>query len=127
MTDDMNEIKKKRGCLALGRTRKITKGVTVKFSPVRYKILKIKARKSGRSLAFYIREAVIVTARYTPEENALLRSLAGMANNLNQLTKLSHQTGFYKTRMLIEELLVKLKRIMDDYRPTGESRHDRKN
>lgn len=98
MTDDMNEIKKKRGCLALGRTRKITKGVTVKFSPVRYKILKIKARKSGRSLAFYIREAVIVTARYTPEENALLRSLAGMANNLNQLTKLSHQTGFYKTR-----------------------------
>lgn len=119
MTDDMNEIKKKRGCLALGRTRKITKGVTVKFSPVRYKNLKIKARKSGRSLAFYIREAVIVTARYTPEENALLRSLAGMANNLNQLTKLSHQTGFYKTRMLIEELLVKLKRIMDDYRPKG--------
>ena len=53
------------------------------------------------------------------EENALLRSLAGMANNLNQLTKLSHQTGFYRTRLLIEGLLGRLKRIMDDYRPKG--------
>ena len=42
--------------------------------------------RSGRSLAVYIREAALaatVTARHTPEENALLRSLAGMANNLN--------------------------------------------
>jgi hypothetical protein len=56
--------------------------------------------------------AATVTARHTPEENALLRSLAGMANNLNQLTKLSHQTGFYRTRLLIDGLLGKLKRIM---------------
>ena len=48
-----------------------------------------------------------------------MRSLAGMANNLNQLTKLSHQAGFYRTRLLIEGLLGKLKRIMDDYRPKG--------
>ena len=48
-----------------------------------------------------------------------MRSLAEMANNLNQLTKLSHQTGFYRTRLLIEGLLGKLKRIMDDYRPKG--------
>jgi hypothetical protein len=42
-----------------------------------------------------------------------------MANNLNRLTKLSHQTGFYRTRLLIDGLLGKLKRIMDDYRPKG--------
>ena len=114
--------KKKRGRPALGRTRKLTKGVTVKFSPVSYEALRFRAGKSGRSLAVYIREAALaatVTARHTPEENALLRSLAGMANNLNQLTKLSHQTGFYRTRLLIEGLLGKLKRIMDDYRPKG--------
>ena len=115
-------MKKKRGRPALGRTRKLTKGVTVKFSPVSYEALRFRARKSGRSLAVYIREATLaatVTARHTPEENALLRSLAGMANNLNQLTKLSHQTGFYRTRLLIDGLLGKLKRIMDDYRPKG--------
>ena len=123
MTNDVNGMKKKRGRPALGRTRKLTKGVTVKFSPVSYEALRFRAGKSGRSLAVYIREAALaatVTARHTPEENALLRSLAGMANNLNQLTKLSHQTGFYRTKLLIEGLLGKLKRIMNDYRPKGE-------
>ena len=94
-------MKKKRGRPALGRTRKLTKGVTVKFSPVSYEALRFRAGKSGRSLAVYIREAALaatVTARHTPEENALLRSLAGMANNLNQLTKLSHQTGFLQDK-----------------------------
>ena len=122
MTTDVNGMKKRRGRPALGRTRKLTRGVTVKFSPVSYEALRFRAGKSGRSLAVYIREAALaatVTARHTPEENALLRSLAGMANNLNQLTKLSHQTGFYRTRLLIEGLLGKLKRIMDDYRPKG--------
>ena len=111
MTNDVNGMKKKCGRPALGRTRKLTRGVTVKFSPVSYEALRFRAGKSGRSLAVYIREAALaatVTARHTPEENALLRSLAGMANNLNQLTKLSHQTGFYRTRLLIEGLLEKL-------------------
>ena len=106
MTNDVNGMKKKCGRPALGRTRKLTRGVTVKFSSVSYEALRFRARKSSRSLA------ATVTARHTPEENALLRSLAGMANNLNQLTKLSHQTGFYRTRLLIDGLLGKLKRIM---------------
>ena len=77
MTKDMNEMKKKRGRLTLGRPRKLTRGVTVKFSSVSYEALRFRARKSSRSLA------ATVTARHTPEENALLRSLAGMANNLD--------------------------------------------
>ena len=40
MTKDMNEMKKKRGRPALGRTRKLTRGVTVKFSPVSYEALR---------------------------------------------------------------------------------------
>ena len=44
MTKDMNEMKKKRGRPALGRTRKLTKGVTVKFSPVSYEALRFRAR-----------------------------------------------------------------------------------
>ena len=60
-------MKKKRGRPALGRTRKLTKGVTVKFSPVSYEALRFRAGKSGRSLAVYIREAALaatVTARH---------------------------------------------------------------
>ena len=97
----------------------MTRGVTVKFSPVSYEALRFRAGKSGRSLAVYIREAALaatVTARHTPEENALLRSLAGMANNLNQLTRLSHQTGFHRTQRTVTELLQKLKEIIIRYR-----------
>lgn len=59
----MNEMKKKRGRPALGRTRKLTKGVTVKFSPVSYEALRFRARKSGRSLAVYIREVAAVVVQ----------------------------------------------------------------
>ena len=72
MTNDVNGMKKKCGRPALGRTRKLTRGVTVKFSPVSYEALRFRAGKSGRSLAVYIREAALaatVTARHTPEES----------------------------------------------------------
>ena len=41
---------------------------------------------------------------------------ARMANNLNQLTKLSHQTGFYRTKNIVMELLAKLKEVLSDYK-----------
>ena len=88
MTNDVNGMKKKCGRPALGRTRKLTRGVTVKFSPVSYEALRFRARKSGRSLAVYIREvalAATVTARHTPEENAMLRSLAGIDRKSRRL------------------------------------------
>ena len=44
------------------------------------------------------------------------RKLAGMANNLNQLTRLSHQAGFHRTQKTVTELLQKLKEIIVRYR-----------
>ena len=49
----MNEMKKKRGRPALGRTRKLTKGVTVKFSPVSYEALRFRAGKWPESGGLY--------------------------------------------------------------------------
>ena len=43
MTTDVNGMKKRRGRPALGRTRKLTRGVTVKFSPVSYEALRFRA------------------------------------------------------------------------------------
>ena len=50
------------------------------------------------------------------ETQIRLRNLTGMANNLNQLTKLSHQTGFYRTKNIVMELLAKLKEVLSDYK-----------
>jgi len=39
-----------------------------------------------------------------------------MANNLNQLTKLSHQRGFHETHVYVVDLLRRLKEILGEYR-----------
>ena len=57
-----------------------------------------------------------ITARHSAEETAVIRSLTGMANNLNQLTRLSHQAGFHRTQRAVTELLQKLKEIIVRYR-----------
>ena len=81
--------------------RKLSKSVTVKFSMIDYERLLHRSRQANRTLAEFIREAAFearIVARHSTEEAAVIRNLVGMANNLNQLTRLSHQTGFYRTR-----------------------------
>ena len=57
-----------------------------------------------------------IVAKHSAENAAVIRNLTGMANNLNQLTKLSHQTGFYRTKNIVMELLVKLKEVLSNYK-----------
>ena len=57
-----------------------------------------------------------IVAKHSPEETATMRNLVGMANNLNQLTKLSHQVGINRTKNILMELLEKLKAIMNEYK-----------
>ena len=57
-----------------------------------------------------------IVAKHSPEEAATMRNLVGMANNLNQLTKLSHQVGINRTKNILMELLEKLKAIMNEYK-----------
>ena len=105
-----------------GATEKLTYRVAVKLAAADYFRLMTRAYEAGVSSSEYMRECFRnghVKGRMSEEHAAHVRNLCGMANNLNQLTKLSHQTGFYRTRLLIEGLLGKLKRIMDDYRPKG--------
>ena len=111
----MNDRKKNR---PRGRPRvsgvcKLSKAVTVKFSKIDY-----------LTLAEFLRVSAFettITARHSAEETAVIRSLTGMANNLNQLTRLSHQAGFHRTQRTVTELLQKLKEIIVRYR-NGERR-----
>ena len=88
--------KKKGGRPPTGRVRKLSKSVTVKFSKPSYEALKLRARKANRKLAEYIRESALngeVVSGHNAETVAIAKHLIGMANNLNQLAKLSHQTS----------------------------------
>lgn len=113
-----NKIKPK-GRPKASSFRKLSKSVTVKFSKPDYDRLCLRSRQANRTLAEYIRDStfnVQIVAKHSPEEITTMRNLVGMANNLNQLAKLSHQIGLYRTTDMVTELLGKLKAIIHEYK-----------
>ena len=115
----MTERKTGRGTPRVSGVCKLSKAVTVKFSKIDYERLCRRSRQANLTLAEFLRISAFemtITARHSAEETAVIRSLTGMANNLNQLARLSHQTGFYRTRNAVMELLEKLKVIMNEYK-----------
>ena len=110
---------KHRGRPQVSTLKSIPKSVTVKFSKPDYEKLRHRSKNANRTLAEYIRDAAFearIVAKHSAEDAAVIRNLTGMANNLIQLTKLSHQTGFYRTKNIVMELLVKLKEVLSDYK-----------
>ena len=119
MTNIQEQNRKKGGRPPTGRVRKLSKSVTVKFSKPSYEALRLRARKANRKLAEYIRESALngeVVSGHNTETVAIAKNLIGMANNLNQLTKLSHQRGFHETHVYVVDLLRRLKEILGEYR-----------
>ena len=119
MNNKKTNKSKPRGRPQVSTLKRLTKSVTVKFSKPDYEKLRHRSKNANRTLAEYIRESAFdaqIVAKHSAEDAAVIRNLTGMANNLNQLTKLSHQTGFYRTKNIVVELLEKLKSIMNDYK-----------
>ena len=119
MTNVQEQDKRKGGRPPTGRVHKLSKSVTVKFSKPSYEALKLRARKANRKLTEYIRESALngeVVSGHNTETVAIAKNLIGMANNLNQLTKLSHQRGFHETHVYVVDLLRRLKAIRGEFR-----------
>ena len=113
----------KGGRPTLPQARRRSKSVTVKFSKIDYETLRIRSRKANRRLAEYIRETALQTeppTAHTTVGAGIFRNLAGVANNLNQLTKLSHQTDLYRTNYRLKEVLDGVMEIVNDYRQEKE-------
>ena len=116
---ETNSQRHKGGRPALPKARRRSKSVTVKFSKIDYETLRVRCRKANRRLAEYIRESALqseVVMPHTAENASLYRDLAGMANNLNQLARLSHQTSLYHTSRKVDEALDKVLAIISEYR-----------
>ena len=119
MNNKKSSKTKPRGRPQVSTLKRLTKSVTVKFSKPDYEKLRHRSKNANRTLAEYIRDAAFdarIVAKHSVKDAAIIRNLIGMANNLNQLTKLSHQTGFYRTKNIVMEVLEKLKSIMSDYK-----------
>ncbi|MBP3219060.1 mobilisation protein (MobC) [Prevotella sp. ne3005] len=113
------EKKKSKGRPTVADARRLSKAVTVKFSKIDYEILRTRSRKANRRLAEYIRESALQSEVVQPRTEADLkeyRTLVGMANNLNQLTKMAHQDGFIYLYSPIDNLLGEITDVIREYK-----------
>ena len=116
---EANSQRHKGGRPALPKACRRSKSVTVRFSKIDYETLRVRCRKANRRLAEYIRESALQSAvvmPHTMENASIYREIAGMANNLNQLARLSHQTSLYHTSRKVDEALERVLAIINEYK-----------
>lgn len=78
----------------------------IQFTEKEYFIIKQNASKAGLKISSYIRQMALtgkIISRLNEEERYFVTQLIGMANNLNQLTKLGHQEGLVTAAMMFEK------------------------
>ena len=117
--------KKSKGRPTVADARRLSKAVTVKFSKIDYETLRTRSLKANRRLAEYIRESALQSEVVQPRTEADLkeyRTLVGMANNLNQLAKLSHQEGIYYTSLQLDRLLAEISDIVRAYKQANKKK-----
>ena len=89
--------------------------VKVYFDEQSYRKLLNKRRRTGMSLSTLVYELTVngyVKEPFTQEETSLLRSLAGMANNLNQLAHEAHIHNFSEVEERVLQLANKVNEIL---------------
>ena len=90
MTEEGNDKKKKNGRPKKSSVSRKSKTIGVCFSEPELYTLRHRAAKAKLPLSVYCHDAILngeIKEPLKKEELDILRSLAGMGNNLNQLTK----------------------------------------
>ena len=123
--------KKHGGRPTVAEARRLSKAVTVKFSQKDYEILMNRSKKANKHLAEYIRDSALnseVAQQPLEVVTKDYRMLVGMANNLNQLTKMAHQQGIYYVYIPLNSLLGDISHIVREYKQNTDKKrkNDRK-
>lgn len=112
-------MKKSKGGRPVQPVKKDIK-ISVRFSRQEYFILKEKAISAGIKPCAYIRHVVIkakISSRITVEEMQLLRQLAGMATNINQMAKVCNREGLFEAMQYFQQYRKQLDYVMQKLKP----------
>ncbi|MGJ1203830.1 plasmid mobilization protein [Sphingobacterium lactis] len=102
-----------------GRPKKaITRSISlvVRMTPTERLAIAGKARNAGMRISDWFRQsakASMITPRLSKEETGHLRTLSGMANNLNQLTRLAHMGGLVSIMADLRKTLHTVEALME--------------
>jgi len=118
-TPELPRKRKRIGQAVGGRPRKTDaerqlKGVTVRLTTERYEELQGYAAEGGRSLAHVVRALLNGKLPYlTTQQEGLLRNIATMSNNLNQLAKKAHQSCFEAVANDVQQEVERLRELLN--------------
>jgi len=93
--------------------------INVRLTSLERILIEGKAKQAQLSPTDWFRKAAKkakVHPRITPEDMKLLHVLAGMANNLNQLVKLSHTYGLLRFASDCQELIAKINAVFNQFK-----------
>ena len=91
----------------------------VKVNTEEYFAVKEKAKAAGVSLTEFIRECIFsgeVIAKVTPEQMKIIRDLAGLGTNVNQLAKRANTAGYQSDHDLFLEAGIGIMNIIDKFK-----------
>ena len=96
---------------------KLSRSINLKLTESDFDAIRKKAEDLGMTATQYARKMTLkgrIKPRYTKEELDLRRKIAGMANNMNQLTRKANADGYAKSSTQIDYLLSWLRYLLDD-------------
>ncbi len=102
-----------------GRPKKaITRSdlLVVRITPTEKMLIAAKARNGGVRISDWFRQsakAAVIRPRLSKEEASFLMTLSGLANNLNQLTKLAHSGGLVSLAVDLRRLISEVETLME--------------
>lgn len=96
---------------------KLNYSINLKLTEKDFNSVKDKAGKLGMKATKYAREMVLkgsVKLPFSLEDLDLMRKLAGMANNLNQIARQANKSGLSNTAMEVISITTRIKKLLDD-------------
>lgn len=114
-----NKPKSKRGRKSKPEWQCLRNEINLHLDDGNYAVVKDMAREAGLSLNKFITHAVMGTPirkALTDEEYAMVRSLQGIANNLNQLTRCANGMGFDTVVTKVDSMLTTTLGLLSKFR-----------
>ena len=114
-----NKPKSKRGRKPKAEWQRLRNEIKLHLDDGNYTVVKDMAREAGLSLNKFITLAVMGTPirkALSDEEYTMVRSLQGIANNLNQLTRCANGMGFDAVASKVDSLLTITLNLLSKFR-----------
>ena len=115
----MTTKKKAGGRPKLAEYQKRTKSCQVMFTESDYIYIMDKAQRSGLTISEYCHQAAMngaVKEHIQPEQAALIRDIAGVAHNVNQIAHKMHAFGLEETYHSCQEIINVLLNLINESR-----------